>query len=58
MHKALAIFATYSDALSVLKRSFYGLPMPGRLIRQPPIRVNIRCKPWSVPRLRGRGKQG
>jgi hypothetical protein len=27
-------------------------------IRQPPIGINLRRQPWSVPRLRGRGEQG
>jgi hypothetical protein len=28
------------------------------VVRQTPVRINIRHKPWSVPRLRGRGEQG
>jgi hypothetical protein len=28
------------------------------VVRQPSMRVNLGRKPWSVPRLRGRGKQG
>jgi len=28
------------------------------LIRRPRMRAKIRRKPWSVPRLRGRGEQG
>jgi hypothetical protein len=29
-----------------------------RALPRPRMRVNIRRKPWSVPRLRGRGEQG
>jgi hypothetical protein len=31
---------------------------PSSVVRQPSMRVNLGRKPWSVPRLRGRGKQG
>ena len=29
-----------------------------RALPRPRMRVNLRRKPWSVPRLRGRGEQG